>query len=40
MGWNPQRVKDFYYADKRVAVRAFEKEELALWLAPELKGEA
>jgi hypothetical protein len=34
LGWNRTRVKDCYYADKRVAVRAFEKDEIATRFAP------
>lgn len=29
LGWNRSRVKDCYYRDPRVAMRAFEKEEVA-----------
>lgn len=41
LGWNRGRVKDLYYADRRISLRAFEQEELARWLAlliaPELR---
>lgn len=42
--WNKSRVKDLYYGDKRSALRAFEVDQLAEWVAkqripaPELKG--
>lgn len=43
IGWTRNRVKDFYYADFRVAVRSYETEELNRWLAnrgPEPKDNA
>lgn len=32
LGWNVARVKDLYYRDQRVAVRAFELAEIEEWL--------
>lgn len=32
LGWNRSRVKDIYYADPRIAIRFFEREEFARWL--------
>jgi len=40
LGWPKSRVKDVYYGDMRVSLRAIETEELnAFLLAPELKAE-
>jgi hypothetical protein len=33
IGWSASRAKDVYYADPRVAIRAFEQAELDRWLA-------
>lgn len=40
LGWNRNRVKDLYYADQRLVVRAYEVEQVdALFIAPELRSE-
>lgn len=33
LGWNATRVKDLYYHDPRVAIRAFELAEIEEWLS-------
>jgi hypothetical protein len=43
LGWTRNRVRDLFYADPRIVIRAAEQEELsrwlALWIAPELRGD-
>lgn len=43
LGWTRNRVRDLFYADPRIVIRAAEQEEISRWLAlliaPELKDE-
>lgn len=39
LGWTQSRVRDLYYSDRRIALRAVEERELALLIAPELRSD-